>query len=140
MKDYSATEGQEMRSIGISAQSQEMVEMSGGRKTTKEDTPDSGLSLAEEMPDPLSFVGCGTPSPRDLTGSQEEWNDTAGVSQDTDGFHFLSKEGDDTESEEDFEVIPVPDCFNLDVPFEVVPRERQEEGEEEEGEEREEIV
>jgi len=112
MKDYSASQGQEMRSIGISAVSQEMVEMSGGRKH-------------EDLE-----------SVKDNEGVK-----TSGGSED--GFDLLSNEVDtltlDNEEtdEEDFEVIPVPDCFNLEVPFEVVEKELNNNLEETEEEEQE---
>jgi len=81
LKDYSATEGQEMRSIGISALAQEMIEMG------------------------------------DKKNSVEVFED---------GFDLLAAEIDcncEVKEDEDFEVIPIPDCFNLEVPFEVVEKE-----------------
>jgi len=97
-------EPKEMRGIGISALSQEMVDMSRLR------TGDSQNVNQEKQ-------------------QQQE------VSQDQtepeDGFDLLASEVDtltlgqeteDNSETEDFEVIPVPDCFNLEVPFEIVDK------------------
>merc|ERR1712080_116242 len=82
--------------------------------------------------------------------SPDTMNDVS-TSLEAEGFHLLAREvesleglegltleGEESE-EEDFEVIPFPHCFNLEVPFEVVedavePTEEEEEEEEEEDE------
>jgi len=53
-----------------------------------------------------------------------------------DEFDLLAAEVDslalNSKKDEDFEVIPVPDCFNLDVPFEIVTNDNKGETEEDE--------
>jgi len=95
-------EPREMRGIGISALSQEMVDMSRVR------TVDAQTVNQEEEEEEVSQ---GQPEPED-------------------GFDLLASEvdtltlghEDNSETEEEFEVIPVPDCFNLEVPFEIVDK------------------
>merc|ERR1719430_212897 len=65
------------------------------------------------------------------TVNQEEEEEVSqGQPEPEDGFDLLASEvdtltlghEDDSETEEEFEVIPVPDCFNLEVPFEIVDK------------------
>ena len=82
MKDYSASQGREMVSLGSSVEGQEMVNMGEREQGDGGAASDEGFDLLAE----------------EVTG--------------------LSLESAETEDE--FEVIPIPDCFNLDVPFEIV--------------------
>jgi len=90
-----------MRGIGISALSQEMVDMSRVRTV-----------------DPQTV------------NQEEEGEVSQGQPEPDDGFDLLASEvdtltlgqEDTSETEEEFEVIPVPDCFNLEVPFEIVDK------------------
>merc|ERR1719499_2573481 len=79
MKDFGKIPEVEMKGIGISAKSQEMIEMSSAK-------PKAALSKN-----------------RDEDSVKPDSNHNLPVKQN-----------------DDVEVIPVPDCFNLDVPFEIV--------------------
>ena len=87
--------GVEMKSLGSSASSQEMVVINKivDVDDSEDDTEDEDESENE-----------------DHNGEEE--------------FDLLAAEVDslalNSRKDEDFEVIPVPDCFNLDVPFEIV--------------------
>lgn len=82
MKDYSASQGREMVSLGSSVEGQEMVDMGEREQGDGGPASEEGFDLLAE----------------EVTG--------------------LSLES--TEAEDEFEVIPIPDCFNLEVPFEIV--------------------
>ena len=95
MKDYN--KGVEMKSIGISAAAQEMVEIS--KKETSEESEDEDKE--EEAKD---------------EDEAEEGFDLLANEVD-----FLSLESQQSSKETDeFEVIPIPACFDLEVPFEIV--------------------
>jgi len=96
--DFSNSGGQEMLCLGSSATALEMVEMG---KSRKEDfacltLPDlDGLSLDDSRSTiPLESAAISTSS--------------------------SSSSRDHSDEEDDFEVIPLPDCFNLEVPFELI--------------------
>jgi len=92
--DFSNGGGQEMLSLGSSATALEMVEMGNSRKEEFAclTLPDlEGLSL---------------------TDSRSTIPLESAVS--------ASSSQDNSDEEDDFEVIPLPDCFNLEVPFELI--------------------
>ena len=101
--DFSNGGGQEMLSLGSSASALEMVEMGSSRK--------------EE------FACVGLP-------------DLGGLTLDDSGSTLplesavSSSSQDDSDEEDDFEVIPLPDCFNLEVPFELIDQGENEVGNE----------
>jgi len=111
MKDYNNI-GVEMKNLGISAKSQEMVEMS--KVVVKEET-----GQFEDV--------------QDDDEEEEEEDEDSDASEDDDDveveddFDLLASEVDslNVESqkqlkEDEFEVIPIPACFDLEVPFEMV--------------------
>ena len=89
--------GVEMKSLGSSATSQEMIEMNKivDVEDSEDDTKDENDSDEGE---------------EEISGEEE--------------FDLLAAEVESlalkSAKEEDFEVIPIPDCFNLEVPFEIV--------------------
>merc|ERR1719458_2034815 len=92
--DFSNGGGQEMLSLGSSATALEMVEMGNSRKEEFAclTLPDlEGLSLTDSR----STV----PLESAVSASSSQ---------------------DNSDEEDDFEVIPLPDCFNLEVPFELI--------------------
>ena len=92
--DFSNGGGQEMLSLGSSATALEMVEMGSSRREEFAclSLPDlEGLSLDDSR----------STIPLESTVSS-------------------SSSQDDSDEEDDFEVIPLPDCFNLEVPFELI--------------------
>lgn len=94
--DFSNGGGQEMLSLGSSATALEMVEMGSSRK--------------EE------FACLSLP---DLDGlSQDESSST--IPLESPISTSTSSSPDNSDEEDDFEVIPLPDCFNLEVPFELI--------------------
>merc|ERR1719219_3231058 len=101
LKDF-GTPGVEMKSLGSCATSQEMVEIN--KIVDVEDSEDSEDSEAE---------------------SHDE-NESEDEDDEEEEFDLLAAEVDsmalNSKKDEDFEVIPipVPDCFNLEVPFEIV--------------------
>ena len=95
--------------ISLLLQSQEMVEITRGRKEERPVcTSEEGFDLLAAEVEVLALEG----------GEEEE---------------------EEEEEEEDFEVIPVPDCFNLDVPFVLVEEEENNNTEEREEEDAEEV-
>lgn len=107
LKDFGHS-GVEMKSLGSSATSQEMVVIN--KIVDVEDSEDET---------------------QDENESENEDKDGE------DEFDLLAAEVDslalNSKKDDDFEVIPVPDCFNLDVPFEIVTNNKN--GVEEEDEE-----
>ena len=94
--DFSNGGGQEMLSLGSSATALEMVEMGSSRKEEFAclSLPDlDGLSLDDS---------------RSTIPLESAISSTSSSSQ------------DNSDEEDDFEVIPLPDCFNLEVPFELI--------------------
>merc|ERR1719430_2655460 len=92
--DFSNGGGQEMLSLGSSATALEMVEMGNSRK-------EEFACLTLPDLDGLS-----------LTDSRSTIPLESAVS--------ASSSQDNSDEEDDFEVIPLPDCFNLEVPFELI--------------------
>ena len=109
LKDF-GTPGVEMKSLGSCASSQEMVEIN--RIVDVEDSEDSEDSEAESHDENES----------DDDDEEEE----EAEENDEEEFDLLAAEVDslalNSPKDEDFELIPipVPDCFNLEVPFEIV--------------------
>ena len=121
LKDF-GTPGVEMKSLGSCATSQEMVELN--KIVDVEDSEDSD-SEAE------SQDGNESDDEEDEEENEEEEFDL--LAAEVDSLALNSKK------DEDFEVIPIPmpDCFNLEVPFEIVPANEStatEDGEEDENE------
>ena len=110
LKDF-GTPGVEMKSLGSCASSQEMVEIN--RIVDVEDSEDSEDSEAESQDENES----------DDDGDEEEEEEEE---KEEEEFDLLAAEVDslalNSPKDEDFELIPipVPDCFNLEVPFEIV--------------------
>jgi len=104
MKDFTKNPEVEMRGIGISAKSQEMVVMSSNRDAKKKiiTITDSNHNSFEESKNCIE-------DEFDLLASEVDTLTIETIGSD-----------DDKEDDDDFEVIPVPACFNLDVPFEIV--------------------
>merc|ERR1719445_2007158 len=105
--DFSNSGGQEMTNLGSSAAALEMVEMGSSRNETQKSLDE------QERKDKEDFACLNLP---DLDGlSLNDSKTTLEVGSVT----ISDKAGDDSE-EDDFEVIPLPDCFNLEVPFELI--------------------
>jgi hypothetical protein len=94
--DFSNGGGQEMLSLGSSATALEMVEMGSSRKEEF-----ACLSLPDL--DTLSLAESSSTIPLESAISASS-----------------SSSQDNSDEEDDFEVIPLPDCFNLEVPFELI--------------------
>jgi len=94
--DFSNGGGQEMLSLGSSATALEMVEMGSSRK---------GEFACLSLPDldTLSLAESSSTIPLESAISASS-----------------SSSQDNSDEEDDFEVIPLPDCFNLEVPFELI--------------------
>ena len=97
MKDYNT--GVEMKSIGISATSQEMVELSKKEKPQESEDEDSDDDDSECEED-----------------EENEGFDLLATEVDT----LALEESQQSKESEEFEVIPIPACFDLEVPFEIV--------------------
>merc|ERR1719483_1135073 len=106
-----ALKGVEMKGIGISAKSQEMVEMSSNRHADK--------ILSSSNKEIITITDSNHNSFEDAKDSLEDDFDLLASEVNTLTIETISSE-DDKEDDDDFEVIPVPACFNLDVPFEIV--------------------
>ena len=112
LKDF-GTPGVEMKSLGSCATSQEMVEIN--RIVDVEDSEDSEDSEAESHHENESD-----------DDDEEEEEEEEEKEEEEEEFDLLAAEVDslalNSPKEEDFELIPipVPDCFNLEVPFEIV--------------------
>jgi len=109
MKDFGKIPEVEMKGIGISAKSQEMIEMSSAK-------PKAAPSKNRDE------VSITTDSNHNLPVKQNEdvGDDFDLLSSEVNHLTIGSISSDVIEDDDDFEVIPVPDCFNLDVPFEIV--------------------
>ena len=121
LKDF-GTPGVEMKSLGSSATSQEMVQLN--RIVDVEDSEDSEDSEAES---------------HDENESDDEEEEEDEEENEEEEFDLLAAEVDslalNSQKEvDDFEVIPIPmpDCFNLEVPFEIVTEGGGEDAEEDE--------
>jgi len=113
----------EMKGIGISAKSQEMVEMN-----SKKDLPIVLSSVCTEI----------ITIPAENDNGNTHIKEVEQKSNEEDEFDLLANEVDTLtieesygsyqrdDSEDDFEVVPVPSCFNLDIPFEIVEQEESE--------------
>jgi len=111
MKDFGKNPEVEMKGIGISAKSQEMVEMSSNRHADK--------ILSSSNKEIITITDSNHNSFEDAKDSLEDDFDLLASEVNTLTIETISSE-DDKEDDDDFEVIPVPACFNLDVPFEIV--------------------
>merc|ERR1719445_483060 len=105
--DFSNSGGQEMTNLGSSAAALEMVEMGSSRNETQKSRDE------QERKDKEDFACLNLP---DLDGLSLDDSKTA---LEVDSVAISDKGGEDSE-EDDFEVIPLPDCFNLEVPFELI--------------------
>merc|ERR1712223_2049484 len=105
--DFSNSGGQEMTNLGSSAAALEMIEMGSSRNETQKSCDE------QERKDKEDFASLNLP---DLDGLS--LNDSK-TTLEVDSVTISDKGGEDSE-EDDFEVIPLPDCFNLEVPFELV--------------------
>merc|ERR1712223_345547 len=106
--DFSNSGGQEMTNLGSSAAALEMVEMGNSRNETQKSREE------QERKDKEDFACLNLP---DLDGLSL---DDSKTTLEEDSVTISDKGGEDSEEEDDFEVIPLPDCFNLEVPFELV--------------------
>merc|ERR1712004_672980 len=106
--DFSNSGGQEMTNLGSSAAALEMVEMGSSRNETQKSSDEQERNVKED------FACLNLP---DLDGlSLDDSKTTLEVESVT----ISDKGGEDSEEDDDFEVIPLPDCFNLEVPFELI--------------------
>merc|ERR1719167_364444 len=85
-----------------------MVEMGSSRNETQKSRDD------QERKDKEDFACLNLP---DLDGLSL---DDSKTTLEVDSVTISDKGGEDSEEEDDFEVIPLPDCFNLEVPFELI--------------------
>merc|ERR1711962_1539141 len=106
--DFSNSGGQEMTNLGSSAAALEMVEMGGSRNETQKSRDE------QERKDREDFACLNLPDLDSLS-----LNDSK-TTLEVDSVTISDKAGEDSEEDDDFEVIPLPDCFNLEVPFELV--------------------
>merc|ERR1719367_1709160 len=97
--DFSNSGGQEMLCLGSSATALEMIEMGKSRK-------EEFASLTLPDLDRLSL---------DDSRSTIPLESAAAISTSS-----SNSSRDHSDEEDDFEVIPLPDCFNLEVPFELI--------------------
>merc|ERR1712012_1338747 len=96
-----------MTNLGSSAAALEMVEMGSSRNETQKSRDE------QERKDKEDFACLNLP---DLDGlSLDDSKTTLEVESVT-----ISDKGGEDSEEDDFEVIPLPDCFNLEVPFELI--------------------
>jgi len=114
MKDFGKNPEVEMKGIGISAKSQEMVEMSSNKQTEK--------LIGSNNKEIITIIDSNHNSFEEPKDCVEDDFDLLSSEVNSLTIETLSSENekDDEEEEDDFEVIPVPACFNLDVPFEIV--------------------
>jgi len=116
MKDFRKNPEVEMRGIGISAKSQEMVEMCSSRQDEK--------VISNTKKDIITITDSNHNSFEDCKHVEDEY-DLLASEVDTltiDTIETIASE--DEKEDDDFEVIPVPACFNLDVPFELIEDEK----------------
>merc|ERR1719204_877032 len=106
--DFSNSGGQEMTNLGSSATALEMVEMGNSRNETQKSRDE------QERKDKEEFACLNLP---DLDGLSL---DDSKTTLEVDSVTISDKGGEDSEEDDDFEVIPLPDCFNLEVPFELI--------------------
>merc|ERR1712223_1188943 len=106
--DFSNSGGQEMTNLGSSAAALEMVEMGSSRNETQKSHDE------QERKDKEDFACLNLP---DLDGLSL---DDSKTTLEVDSVTISDKGGEDSEEDDDFEVIPLPDCFNLEVPFELI--------------------
>ena len=106
--DFSNSGGQEMTNLGSSATALEMVEMGSSRNETQKSRDE------QERKDKEDFASLNLP---DLDGLSL---DDSKTTLEVDSVTISDKGGEDSEEDDDFEVIPLPDCFNLEVPFELI--------------------
>merc|ERR1719471_1513906 len=96
-----------MTNLGSSAAALEMVEMGSSRNETQKSRDE------QEKKDKEDFSCLNLP---DLDGLSL---DDSKTTLEVDSVPISDKGGEDSE-DDDFEVIPLPDCFNLEVPFELI--------------------
>jgi len=111
MKDFRQNPGVEMRGIGISAKSQEMVEMTSNKHSDR--------ILSSNNKNIITITDSNHNSFEESKKHVEDDFDLLANEVDTLTIETIGSD-DDQEDDDDFEVIPVPACFNLDVPFELV--------------------
>merc|ERR1719210_3053197 len=85
-----------------------MVEMGSSRNETQKSRDE------QERKDKEDFASLNLP---DLDGLSL---DDSKATLEVDSVTISDKGGEDSGEEDDFEVIPLPDCFNLEVPFELI--------------------
>eukprot|EP00090_Calanus_glacialis_P013468 TRINITY_DN2213_c0_g1_i1.p1 TRINITY_DN2213_c0_g1~~TRINITY_DN2213_c0_g1_i1.p1 ORF type:complete len:895 (-),score=298.45 TRINITY_DN2213_c0_g1_i1:482-3166(-) len=112
MKDFGKNPEVEMKGIGISAKSQEMVEMSSNRLADKILSSSSNKEI-------ITITDSNHNSFEEAKDSVEDDFDLLASEVNTLTIETITSD-DEKEDDDDFEVIPVPACFNLDVPFEIV--------------------
>merc|ERR1712013_199801 len=115
MKEFGKNPEVEMKGIGISAKSQEMVEMSSNKQTEK--------FLSSNNKEIITITDSNHNSFEEPKDSVEDDFDLLASEVNTltlDTETLSSENIKDEDGDDDFEVIPVPACFNLDVPFEIV--------------------
>jgi len=115
MKDFGKNPEVEMKGIGISAKSQEMVEMSSNKPTEKILSSNNKEIITITDSNHNSFEEPKDSVEDDFDLLASEVNTLTLNTETLSSENFKDEDGDD-----DFEVIPVPACFNLDVPFEIV--------------------
>merc|ERR1712130_49237 len=113
MKDFGKNPEVEMKGIGISAKSQEMVEMSSNKQTEKLLSSNNKEIITITDSNHNSFE-----EPKDCV--EDDFDLLASEVNTLTIESSSSGNGKDDDDDDDFEVIPVPACFNLDVPFEIV--------------------
>merc|ERR1719204_1924681 len=101
--DFSNSGGQEMTNLGSSAAALEMVEMLSSRNETQKPRDE------QEKKDKEDFACLNLP---DLDGLSL---DDSKATLEVDSATISDKGGEDSEEDDDFEVIPLPDCFNLEL-------------------------
>jgi len=117
MKDFGGQidmdKAQEMKKMGCEADGMEMIEIISSKKiitigSESEDDDDAGLEKEFE-------------DKEDDTTEVEKGNEFDLLVTEVDSLQ-ISKRDDSrkNECEEDFEVVPIPKCFDLDIPFELV--------------------
>jgi hypothetical protein len=132
-------EGTEMKEIGSSKGGQEMVEFKRKVVVVNEKKKDCIITISESLQnsvieDKKESVGESVDCKEDVASFFEDVlvNFKEDHFEESDNFDLLASEIDSLSLSEDktskpeaddFELVPIPDCFNLDIPFEIIQSE-----------------
>lgn len=121
---------QEMKKMGCQTEGTEMIEMKSSKEiiTIENDAVESDLKISSEQKN-------------NTTEKNEEEDEFDLLASEVDSLDLSASEKCKTpEKEDDFELIPIPSCFNLDIPFEIVGSSPNSDVEEDEDDESEQVL